>query len=627
MSHLTRLIPLSATFAVLLIASENTPTWADGSDNLESYALSTDLAAGTLAGGVITGAASNGQISWVNGSNGGIPTAGQVIVIDDGGDKVGQYTDFAGQPSGDFEGVLENPGGAVYLAPGQSAKLSVEVNSVVGDITFQPMFTCDPSFNCYDSIENGNGFQSAANFTPNGRYGIFDEDGIKQETNPVGPFMVNNTWYRLDYVVTRNDLNALQPGMYSMAVSLFDRDSGTQIGTTAFSGTSSDGVRVADRNYIKGMRLGNNSDPGELFQFDNLAITKLNPLGAGPGTVTAMDNFDGIAGGAGTNILGTTNGQVSWLNGPLTAAGGIDATAHVEVSTDTPSGSGQSMEFFTGTAGAGGAFRAELAPANAIELNPGDTGRVSFNFKADGAQDTNAFKILFSTDADGTAQDNIDNFHAVALGDNGEFGVNNNATNTGTQVFFDAEATESVRWGGGWDADTWYLAEIEVTRPVVGQHDYFMRVTDATTGAIMGEVWEADVGQGDAGRPWITGMSIHGTSNLSRTLLIDNLLFEEIASATVEDADFDDDDDVDGADFLTWQRGFGLTGQPNKSTGDANGDGDVNDLDLAIWETQYGTIPPLAGVAAVPEPASLALILLATCGVMGSRAWGVGSGE
>jgi hypothetical protein len=42
-----------------------------------------------------------------------------------------------------------------------------------------------------------------------------------------------------------------------------------------------------------------------------------------------------------------------------------------------------------------------------------------------------------------------------------------------------------------------------------------------------------------------------------------------------EDADFDADGDVDGADFLTWQRGVGVGGVTH-SMGDANGDAVVD---------------------------------------------------
>jgi pectate lyase len=83
----------------------------------------------------------------------------------------------------------------------------------------------------------------------------------------------------------------------------------------------------------------------------------------------------------------------------------------------------------------------------------------------------------------------------------------------------------------------------------------------------------------------------------------------------IEDADFDGDGDVDGRDFLIWQRGFGLTGQENKSFGDANGDGDVNANDLAIWQTQYAQPGELtASQTAVPEPTCL--IILSTLGIL-----------
>gem|GEM_PF-4695675 len=83
--------------------------------------------------------------------------------------------------------------------------------------------------------------------------------------------------------------------------------------------------------------------------------------------------------------------------------------------------------------------------------------------------------------------------------------------------------------------------------------------------------------------------------------------------ALAEDADFDGDGDVDGNDFLTWQRGFGTTGPPGslQMQGDANDNGTIDGDDLAIWETQFGS--PAAGTMAslaVPEPSCLGLFVL-----------------
>jgi len=61
--------------------------------------------------------------------------------------------------------------------------------------------------------------------------------------------------------------------------------------------------------------------------------------------------------------------------------------------------------------------------------------------------------------------------------------------------------------------------------------------------------------------------------------------------------DFDFDNDVDGLDFLKWQRGE----SPNP----------LSQSDLADWEANYGMVAPLsAASAAVPEPNSLALLSL-----------------
>ncbi len=82
----------------------------------------------------------------------------------------------------------------------------------------------------------------------------------------------------------------------------------------------------------------------------------------------------------------------------------------------------------------------------------------------------------------------------------------------------------------------------------------------------------------------------------------------DMVVAAQDDADFDNDNDVDGNDFLIWQRGLGV-GTTN-ATGDANASNSVNAADLAIWKAQFG-LPATAAVGAVPEPGTLGLALLA----------------
>ena len=74
--------------------------------------------------------------------------------------------------------------------------------------------------------------------------------------------------------------------------------------------------------------------------------------------------------------------------------------------------------------------------------------------------------------------------------------------------------------------------------------------------------------------------------------------------------DFDDDDDVDGSDFLIWQRGLGVG--TTHAEGDADHSGVIDGADLTIWQNQFGGPPSAsATVAAIPEPASSLLVAVA----------------
>ncbi|TWU26019.1 hypothetical protein [Bythopirellula polymerisocia] len=93
--------------------------------------------------------------------------------------------------------------------------------------------------------------------------------------------------------------------------------------------------------------------------------------------------------------------------------------------------------------------------------------------------------------------------------------------------------------------------------------------------------------------------------------------FDVLPDVGIMNADFDGDGDVDGADFLTWQRGYGIG--TTLSQGDANNDGSVNGADLTIWQDQYGSSPLFATVA-VPEPTAMILLLAAAaCGLVTRR--------
>jgi hypothetical protein len=93
--------------------------------------------------------------------------------------------------------------------------------------------------------------------------------------------------------------------------------------------------------------------------------------------------------------------------------------------------------------------------------------------------------------------------------------------------------------------------------------------------------------------------------------------FQSAATA----GDFDLDGDVDGVDFLAWQRGFGITGTATVAQGDADGNHAVNGADLAIWRQNFGSGASVAAASAVPEPCAglLAIGTIAALGYWGRR--------
>ena len=81
-------------------------------------------------------------------------------------------------------------------------------------------------------------------------------------------------------------------------------------------------------------------------------------------------------------------------------------------------------------------------------------------------------------------------------------------------------------------------------------------------------------------------------------------------------ADFDHNNLVNSTDLALWQTGYGIPSGATYQNGDADGDGDVDGRDFLIWQREYGSgaLVPLGAVVAVPEPMTAALgglILLA----------------
>jgi hypothetical protein len=93
---------------------------------------------------------------------------------------------------------------------------------------------------------------------------------------------------------------------------------------------------------------------------------------------------------------------------------------------------------------------------------------------------------------------------------------------------------------------------------------------------------------------------------------IDNLVVINNDLPPLGNGDYDGDLDVDGADFLLWQRSFGDSLEPGTGA-DGNGDGHVDAGDLAVWRETFGLSATVPTYSPVPEPAiSLPTMILLT---------------
>jgi len=84
------------------------------------------------------------------------------------------------------------------------------------------------------------------------------------------------------------------------------------------------------------------------------------------------------------------------------------------------------------------------------------------------------------------------------------------------------------------------------------------------------------------------------------------------------DADFNDDNIVDAADLTRWRGGMPSVGVVH-SQGDADGDLDVDGTDFLVWQRQLGTGPAIGAALAVPEPVARLLVAWIAAGVLVRR--------
>ncbi|MCA9232825.1 MAG: hypothetical protein KDA57_19405, partial [Planctomycetales bacterium] len=153
--------------------------------------------------------------------------------------------------------------------------------------------------------------------------------------------------------------------------------------------------------------------------------------------------------------------------------------------------------------------------------------------------------------------------------------------------------------------DAWLLAQIDyLLSGTPGQTNLFLQI---------GEFGINNLGESSSQTTAVFGAltdaPLNGETNRKQSSQTADAVINVSALAS---ANFDADSDIDGFDYLNWQRGFGLTSATHDQ-GDADGNGIVNDLDFGIWEQQLGNPPPIAETFTVPEPSTLLLVLASSC--------------
>ena len=84
------------------------------------------------------------------------------------------------------------------------------------------------------------------------------------------------------------------------------------------------------------------------------------------------------------------------------------------------------------------------------------------------------------------------------------------------------------------------------------------------------------------------------------------------------DGDYDADADVDGNDFLAWQRGLGGAPSPAGTGADGNGNGRIDAADLAVWKrfAEVASASPMNAVSVVADAADFLLASVAMAEVI-----------
>ncbi len=309
------------------------------------------------------------------------------------------------------------------------------------------------------------------------------------------------------------------------------------------------------------------------FPTFNLGDSGLTTIASTPGSITlpplsisVLSGFDPIVPTVSTLIAGWdtfSGGGASPVNASVTTAGVTASfvTTSEGLAWHTNDGRGASAD------GDWGTFAGP--PAASTVAGDGVTGE---NLELSNA--TTGGTITFTITNNGNSDIELDGFHFDAYAFRPKAArtyelsvVSGDITNG---VIYTSASDEITSVGGAWDN----LAHDDISHSLSGLADNILEIGGTASFLL---AFSGGAGDGSGGHD----------------LWVDNIAITAVVNAIP--GDFDGDGDVDGNDFLVWQR---TDGTP---------------AGLAAWQSNYGAPTLLsASSAAVPEPNSVTLIFLGT---------------
>ncbi len=206
-------------------------------------------------------------------------------------------------------------------------------------------------------------------------------------------------------------------------------------------------------------------------------------------------------------------------------------------------------------------------------------------------------------------------------------GINSAGTSTVMEVFegddspnaFDVAFTGE--WANGGDPNLEHHFRIEIATPAFGgagqsaTANIFVTLGGSTWQPLVNYSfdWDSD---GEAYIAFSSNKDQGTPENLDREVRIDNLVIATLNTVTPPQntGDYNGDGFVDAADYTVWRDTLTQSVTPF-SDADGDGSGVIDQADYAFWVSQFGASPGpgIAGVASVPEPSGL-VVLLAVAG-------------